>query len=263
MTLFRRTATHMVASLALCALSTLDVHAEFKQVREKSQKLFGKKKPLVDRSNTAALFLEDNLTGGVYTTVYPYPGTPYPRMTEEAAYQGETSLELTLRADVYSGAGLCLSTPKNLKPYVETGALRMWVKGVKGREIFLVGVLDNGKYGMGRWQQSSTTSRNYGKIKKGEWTELVIPLKDFGDQGSFWDDLTNSRVSSKFNWEAVNCITLDVNKNQFSSFKVFLDNVMIEKKMTAAKTEVDTESPIVPVDSIKGGYINFGGQGRN
>ena len=48
---------------------------------------------------------------------------------------------------------------------------------------------------------------------------------------SYWSDALNKRVSAPFNWKGIRCLGMDIDKNRFTSFKVYVDDIRIVKKV--------------------------------
>ncbi len=224
--------------LVAIAVAVTTSFASFDHVRQRSEQL---KKPIPQRptdENIVLEFIGEGIVSGGAVYVYPWPKTPRPQITDEVGYKSDYSLEMILSADAWSGAQVCLSGAVDLSPYFEEGAITMAVRGVRGGEIFSFSLMDDGLYSDGHLQQAwpPASTRSYGIIEKGEWLELTMPLKDFGGVGSYWSDALNKRVSAPFNWKGVRCLGMDIDKNRFPSFKVYVDNVRILKKMPPGMT---------------------------
>lgn len=217
---------------SLCLSFTWTSFAGFNDVRERTQEIFKEKEPPEDRSNIALSFVEERLGAGAYATVYPWPETPRPGMTDlEGADSSFYALEVRLKHDAWSGTAICLSSMVDLSPYYEEGALEIWVKGTKGNEVFDVTLLDNGINSDGFPQRVYMSTRSYTVVSKDNWTQLYVPLADLGGVGSYWSETEGKRISNPFNWSGVNCFGIDIEKNRFDSFRVYVDNVRVLKKV--------------------------------
>jgi hypothetical protein len=207
--------------------------AGFDQVRSRSESVL---KPIPQRPDNDNVVLElvgEGIVRGGAMYVYPWPQTPKPQVTDAVAHTGDYSLEMVLTANAWSGAQICLSSAIDLTPYFEDGGLTMAVRGTKGGEIFSFSLMDDGLNSDGHLQQAwpPASTRSYGIMSKDEWFELTVPLRDFGGVGSYWSDALNKRVSAPFNWKGIRCLGMDIDKNRFTSFKVYVDDIRIVKKV--------------------------------
>ncbi len=226
------------ALLALLALAVGTPFAGLKQVRERSAPVLAAPKERTGDDNVVLELVGEGIVKGGAVYVYPYPKTPKPQVTDSQGDDSEYSLDLILSSDAWSGAQVCLSGTTDLSPYYEQGAITMAVKGTRGGEIFSFSMMDNGLFSDGHWQQAwpPASTRSYGIVGKDQWMHLTVPLKDFGGVGSYWSDALNKRVSSPFNWKGVTCLGMDIEKNRFPSFEVFVDNIRIVKKATIERS---------------------------
>lgn len=230
---------------SICLILTWNSFAGFSEVRERTKVIFKEKEPLGDRSNIALSFVEERLGAGAIVQVYPWPDTPRPGMTDlQGADSSKYALEVRLKHDAWSGTAICLASTADLTPYYDEGALEVWIKGTKGSEIFDVTLLDNGVNSDGHPQRVYMSTRSYTVINNKTWTQLYVPLSDLGGVGSYWSETENKRISNRFNWEGVNCFGIDIEKNRFDSFNVYVDNVRVLKKVPA-RDNAGVEYPFV------------------
>lgn len=204
----------------------------FQEMRNRSASVlkFRKKVRLKD-PNVAANFVGEAMVPGAQVWMYPDgAGYPRPSMSDKQARDGRFSLELVLKADAYSGGAVCSPSPIDLSKNLETGMLELWVKGAEGKEVFSIGLLDNGNNGAGRPLQVSVSSRSHAKVLGDQWKKIQVPIRAFGIRGSFWSEEMNARVFNTFNWTSVSCLSFDIDKDRHKSFRVYLDDAVIYKK---------------------------------
>jgi hypothetical protein len=207
-------------------------HSSFSQLRDRSRAVLNFKPKVKYRNpNLAAQFVGEATVAGAQIWAYPDgSGYPMPAMTDAQAKEGKYALEVNLKPDAYAGGAVCSPSPLDLTPYIDKGALELWVKGAEGKEVFSIGLLDNGNNPVGRPLQVWVSSRSYGRVMKDEWRKIVIPLKAFGARGSYWSEEINARVFNALNWSAISCFSFDIDKERFKSFKVWMDEVLVSKR---------------------------------
>lgn len=180
--------------------------------------------------NLIAEFVGEGVIPGAQIWMYPAgAGYPLPGMTDAKAHTGRVSLEVTLKADAYSGGAVCSPAPIDISPYLDKGMLEFWVQGAEGQEVFSIGLLDNGDNPAGRPLQVWVSSRSFAKVRKGEWKRIRVPLKAFGSRGSYWSEEVNSRISATLNQKSISCFSFDIDKERHKSFKIWMDDVKMYK----------------------------------
>ena len=204
----------------------------FDKLRSRSNKVLAfRPKVKIRRENIAAEFVGETTLPGAQIWAYPDGGGyPMPALTDAQAHDGQFSLEVNLKPDAYSGGAVCSPSPLDFSKILETGMLEFWVKGDQGKEVFSIGLLDNGNNPAGRPLQVWVSSRSYSKVMNNEWRRVRIPLKAFGGRGSYWSEEVNARISNTLNWSSISCFSFDIDKERFKSFKVWMDNVVVYKK---------------------------------
>ncbi|MDB5105255.1 MAG: cellulose-binding domain protein [Fibrobacteres bacterium] len=221
-------------------------HSSYSEMRERSRKVLNfRPKIKTRRPNIAAEFVGESVIPGAQIWAYPDGGGyPAPAITDFQAQDGKYSLEVSLKADAYAGGAICSPSPLDFSAYLETGALEFWIKGDQGKEVFSIGLLDNGNNPMGRPLQVSVSSRSYSKVLNNEWRRIRVPLKAFGGRGSYWSEEVNARIFSTLNWSAISCFSFDIDKERFKTFKVWMDNVVVYKKAPKDNTPAGEEYSI-------------------
>lgn len=204
----------------------------FQEMRKRSASVLNwKKKVRLKDPNVAAQFIGEVMVPGGYTWMYPAgSGYPVPSMTDKQAHDSRFSLEVHLKHDAWSGGAVCSPAPFDLAPFMETAVLEIWARGAEGKEVFSIALLDNGNNGAGRPLQVTVNSRSFTKVLNSEWKKIQVPLRAFGTRGSYWSEEVNARVSNAFNWSQVNCLSFDIDKERFKSFRVYIDDAVVFKK---------------------------------
>lgn len=203
-------------------------------------------------------FDEDYISGGY---AYWYPDNSKVFIPEESGKNGEVALQFDLEANDYSGGSVCLyNLLYDMSDIFSTGALQFWIKGAVGGEIAWIALVDeentDGKKAVVR-----LPLQNYGGIKS-EWTQIQVPLVDFGNRGVFWDEKKKVEVPEKFNWKGVGEFRVEIKKADNPSFKVWVDDVFILRDVFEAKElkdeiywdEVETE--VAALDITKRPKVN-------
>lgn len=204
----------------------------FQEMRNRSASVLNfRKKVRLRDPNVAVAFVGETMVPGAQVWMYPAgSGFPLPSMSDKQARDSRFALEVTLKADAYSGGAVCSPSPIDLSQHLQTGMLEVWVKGAEGKEVFSLGLLDNGNNGAGRPLQVWVSSRSHAKVLKDEWKKIQVPVRAFGVRGSYWSEEINARVFNTFNWSQVSCLTFDIDKERHKSFRVFIDDAVVYKK---------------------------------
>ncbi|HSQ42779.1 MAG TPA: carbohydrate binding domain-containing protein [Fibrobacteraceae bacterium] len=181
-----------------------------------------------DKDVVVVIMREGIPRGGGYTYQYPREN-PEPVMTDKYYKEGGLSMEIELVATDYSGVAVCIAGSADLTPYLEEGVLEFWIKGEKGGENALFVLVDDGVKSNGESLQVKLRSKSFGEITT-EWKKFIIPLKLFGKMGVYWDEKNWREVTMPFNWANMKGFRLEVRKDENTSFKVWIDDVVIKRK---------------------------------
>ncbi|MDO5575661.1 MAG: carbohydrate binding domain-containing protein, partial [Fibrobacter sp.] len=214
--------------------------------------------PTQDPRLVYRFFDEDYISGGY---AYWYPDNSKVFIPEESGKNGEVALQFDLDANDYSGGSVCLyNLLYDMSDIFSTGALQFWVKGATGGEIAWVALVDeentDGKKAVVR-----LPLQNYGGIKS-EWTQIQVPLVDFGNRGVFWDEKKKVEVPEKFNWKGVGEFRIEIKKADNPSFKVWVDDVFVLRDVFEAKEVKDeiywdeVETEVTALDITKRPKVN-------
>ncbi|MBN1757374.1 MAG: hypothetical protein JW863_03595 [Chitinispirillaceae bacterium] len=182
-------------------------------------------------------FDEDFISGGY---PYWYPDNSNVFIPEESGKNGEVSIQFDLEANDYSGGSVCLwNLLYDATPYYRSGAMQFWIKGKNGGEIAWAALVDEENTD-GKKTVVRLPIQNYGGIKK-EWTQITIPLADFGKRGVFWDAKKRVEVPNPFSWDMVSEFRLEIKKADNPEFTAWVDDIFICKDMFAPREDVDEE----------------------
>jgi hypothetical protein len=124
----------------------------------------------------------------------------------------------------YSGVTLALGAGKSvdvsaLKKKSGSG-LAFWAKAASKVNAVYIGLLDDESDGMK--VQSKVAIADYGKLDT-SWKYFMIPMKNFQDQGKYWDENKKAEVLGDVKWNQINEIRFSTNK---SENKVIGDSVV-------------------------------------
>lgn len=143
----------------------------------------------------AVLIFEDELVSCCYT----YQTSDLFDLDIKDKMSGRASLRLgwDVPAGNWPGAGLGLVEVSDFTPYRENGVLSLWIRSDNGGEKIDVGFVDKDGYitrkPLDLYIGSLTT----------EWQKVEIPLKDFSDRATHWDEALGKNVPGDFKWDAV------------------------------------------------------------
>ena len=176
-------------------------------------------------------FDEDFVSGGY---AYWYPDNSKVFIPEESGKNGEVAIEFDLDEKDYSGGSVCLyNLLYNLTGMYATGALQFWIKGNNGGEIAWAALVDD-ENADGKKTVVRLPLQNYGGITN-EWTQISIPLADFGKRGVFWDAKKRVEVPERFQWDAVGEFRIEIKKAENPDFQVWVDDIFVLRDVFEAK----------------------------
>jgi len=165
---------------------------------------------------------------------YTYGGTG--SKVDIAKGEGHTSpagLRVSLDPTDYSGASICLyNETMDLSKVLLDGSIEFWIKGAKGGEQAVFGLLDE-EVTDGKKTQVKLSLNKYVQIST-EWQKVVIPLADFPERGLYWDQTKKVELPSKIDWDKIGEFRLSIDRGvNKGSFKVWMDNVEVVKGSVA------------------------------
>ncbi|MDR0305051.1 MAG: hypothetical protein LBH98_09855 [Chitinispirillales bacterium] len=172
------------------------------------------------------IFFEENFVAGGYE--YVYGGNTRVFIPEESGHDGDVAVCFELDPADYSGGAIVLyGTEYDLRDVFPTGALEFWVKGATGGEKGFIGLADNEMVD-GVKTEILLDFDKYGGVKP-YWTQMSIPLADFGRRGGYWDERLQTTIKSNFKWDCVKELLVVTDRGANKKFKIWLDNVYIVK----------------------------------
>jgi len=184
----------------------------------------GAKKASSGESQVVYKFFDEKYTPGGYDYIYPDESKMF--IPENSGKNGEVSLFFDLEPKDYSGGAVCLyNMLYDLTPYYATGALQFWIKGTNGGEVATAGLSDDENTD-GKKTVVRLPINKYGGITN-EWTQISIPLRDFGKRGVFWDAKAKVEVPEPFQWDKIAEFRIEIKKGENPAFKVWVDDIFI------------------------------------
>ncbi len=141
---------------------------------------------------------------------------------------GDVALKMDLIANDYSGGAVEFDkVVYDLRPYLKRGALEFWIRGKNGGEIANV-TLGDDEASDGVSTECKVELSKYGTITR-EWTHFSIPLADFGNKGTYWDEDKQKDYSHRIDWDKICVFSLNVDKNDNKEAVFYLDDIYIVK----------------------------------
>jgi alpha-L-arabinofuranosidase len=155
-------------------------------------------------------------------------------ITKEGGYKSKAAVQINLDPKDYSGASICLYNETfDLSKYMLDSKLEFYIKGTKGGEQLLIGLLDE-EVSDGKKTQVKMSLNKYVQITK-DWQKVSIPLVDFPDRGLYWDQTKKTELPARIDWNKIAEIRFSIDKGTNPSFNIFVDNIEIVKGNKKAK----------------------------
>ena len=155
-------------------------------------------------------------------------------ITKAGGYKSKAAVQINLDPKDYSGASICLYNETfDLSKYMLDSKLEFYIKGTKGGEQLLIGLLDE-EVSDGKKTQVKMSLNKYVQITK-DWQKVSIPLVDFPDRGLYWDQTKKTELPARIDWNKIAEIRFSIDKGTNPSFNIFVDNIEIVKGNKKAK----------------------------
>lgn len=155
-------------------------------------------------------------------------------ITKAGGYKSKAAVQINLDPKDYSGASICLYNETfDLSKYMLDSKLEFYIKGTKGGEQLLIGLLDE-EVSDGKKTQVKMSLNKYVQITK-DWQKVSIPLVDFPDRGLYWDQTKKTELPARIDWSKIAEIRFSIDKGTNPSFNIFVDNIEIVKGNKKAK----------------------------
>jgi hypothetical protein len=221
--------------------------------------------------NEVVKMYDNELPGGGFG--YVYGGKTSYKIQETGAKANSGVLVSVLDNKEYSGVTLALGAGKSvdisaLKKKSGSG-LAFWAKGAANVNAIYIGLLDDESDGMK--VQSKVAITDYGKLDT-TWKYYMIPLKNFQDQGKYWDDNKKAEVLGDVKWNQINEIRFSSNKseNKVSGDSVlfyvdqisFIDSIPGYVDPDAYWAAFNSKLPDVLIDDFENDAKNKGWEGN-
>lgn len=181
-------------------------------------------KPRKDTESTiVGKFFDEIYAGNGFQ--YAYPESSEVSIVQGSAKSGKASVRFRLAADDYSGGSICLNDKVlALRPFLKTGALQFWIRGIRGNEKAWVALVDEEKSD-GRKTVVRLPIEWFGGIKA-DWSFISIPIENFGEQGVYWDAKDNREADNPFDWDKVAEFRIESKKGENPVFEVQVDDIV-------------------------------------
>ncbi len=156
---------------------------------------------------------QDIFVGDFVEGMYCAPYGGKTTFSMQATDQPQTNAEVMafyLDNGNYSGNTMRLPQSFDVSNARETGGgIAFWGRAPKGVDKLFVGLNDDGvgSPSVG----TSVLLSDYGYFD-GEWHYFMIPLKEFPNEGGWWDETTKTEKPGEVNWSSINGITLTTEK---------------------------------------------------
>jgi hypothetical protein len=137
--------------------------------------------------------------------------------TTDATGESPHVLAVYLDGNEFAGVTFNWGRSADLTQLRESGGgLGFWAKAVPGVTQLIVGLVDD------RGNRSVTTSQvanSFGTLDT-SWNYITIPLKEFADEGSWWDETINRTRFGMVDWSRIVGVTVSSNR--------FVNRVMLD-----------------------------------
>lgn len=141
--------------------------------------------------------------GSTVIGMLAYPTGAEVRWDPDNVHNEHPSIKVSLPAKL-QWAGAVIELPQvDLSPLRAGGVLTVWVKGDKGGETFAIGLGSSAVPG-----RTVYSSLPLGRTLTKEWQEVLIPLRDFADHGTYWDG--KASVPAEMDWSKISAMSVNV-----------------------------------------------------
>jgi len=230
--------------------------------------------------------LEDKTSGPLISDedtsnlIFSFFGKSMAEMTSLYTYDGRTDFSFKDAIDssrlpilvcylddaVWSGVTLfrAQKKPIDVSAYRETGGLEFKVKGAKGGEVFVIGLLDDESEGADMKVQTQLPSRVYTSVST-EWQTVQVPFSDFTDVGKWWNSDKHNEVLGYMDWTKLSEVRISTEKlanrsiseNGEKPVRLYLSDIKLVKKMETYSMnrfwkEFKSDAPDVLIDDFEG-----------
>jgi hypothetical protein len=178
----------------------------------------GKKAKKADLGKAFCVFVDDGVGA-----LYPYGGANG-AMSDDEVYSGKTALKCSLNGADYSGIIVDSGQLTDLKAARDNGAvLRFYTKGDTGGEPIFISITD-GKDD-NKEVEVFVDFAKYGPVAT-EWKEARIPLKDFPDNGGYWDG-SKMNDGVPIDWTKIQEFRVKDNRSGRGLYAVYVDEAAV------------------------------------
>ncbi|HEX2958057.1 MAG TPA: hypothetical protein VHO70_14580 [Chitinispirillaceae bacterium] len=197
-----------------------------------------------DTMNTFFTWISNRLAP--LTSVYTY-GYPTDYSIFDPVDSNHAAVFATFQNNMeWSGVTIYRNTSGsvNVTPWYATGAIEFCVKGARGGELFVVGLLDDESDGIDRKVQSRISSKTIVKVTK-EWQRVVVPFSAFESIGKWWNSDSHYEAIGNLDWSKISEVRFSVDQyaDKFlvtrpgEPVKLYFSNIRFIKKSDAVSNE--------------------------
>ena len=165
------------------------------------------------------VFYEDELLSYCYT--YQSPDLYDLDIVDKKVGPASLKVGWDVPAGNWPGAGIGLGNPMDFTPYKENGVLTLWIKSETGGEKIDIGFVDEDGFLTRR-----PLALYIGALTT-EWQKVEIPLKNFSDKATRWDNDIGKNVRGDFKWDAVQEFALVFGRADGDEHWIKIDDVKI------------------------------------
>lgn len=203
----------LFVSLVALTMFPIILSAEDKTVTTEEEKK-------TETVKTVIVFYEEELVSYCYT----YQTADLFDLDIKDKKSGTASLKIgwDVPAGNWPGAGIGLTGATDFTDYREKGILNIWIKSQNGGEIIDIGLVDKDGY-----ITRKPLNLYIGPLAK-EWKNVKIPLANFSNKASKWDELLMKNVSGNFQWNAVSELALVFGRADGNTHWINIDDAVIE-----------------------------------
>lgn len=196
------------------------------------------------KAKVSSIFYDNGLKGFSYV----YGGKTAVREQSSKTAGNASVLAMYLDDGEYSGITLSMGEGKfaDLSKFRDKGGIYFWVKGKKGGETVIFGVLDN--QGGDVKTQSKVNLKDWVQVSD-QWQLVKIPLKRLSDKGKVWDADKQAEVTKDMKWNKIQEIRVSVNKGD--NKREIGDPVVIYVDQVTFTENIDWVDPDLKWDSFK------------
>jgi len=196
------------------------------------------------KAKTYKTFYDNGLKGFSYS----YGGKTAMHEQESKTKGNPNVLAMYLDDGEYSGITMSIGAENfiDISKQRDKGGVYFWIKGKKGGETALFGLMDN--QGNDIKSQAKVNLKDWVQITD-KWQLVKIPLKRFQDKGKAWDANKQAEVTKDMKWDKIQEMRFSVNKGD--NKREIGDPVVIYVDQITFTDNIDWVDPDLKWDTFK------------